>query len=325
MLKEICNVLQKLKLEESNVITSLSLAALCPVLPQGEGREKRGERREEKREKEMGEVKKELASKLAKFSPSLQPVKDLLGEVAVALKNNGYGVKVCEVRSEWRSIVGSSEPELHIPFEVGLFWDPVFNVPFIPGTSIKGAVRSAFEELLARDLMSSNIPEKEIKERVEEEVKRVFGAGGVSAGLVGFTDAYPVSAEERLLEPDVVTPHYPGKRDELEAEPTPNVFVTIARGVTFRFYVFYVPRGGIPGRREVGDGLRFAEKLDQSSGRSDLLLGNLADQWVDDLGLNVVPLVDRAILYAFAKGVGAKTSVGYSRFAVVRYEEYRGS
>jgi CRISPR-associated protein Cmr6 len=301
-------------LEESNVITSLSLAALCSVLPQGEGREKRGERREEKREKEMGEVKKELASKLAKFSPSLQPVKDLLEEVAVALKNNGYGVKVCEVRSEWRSIVGSSEPELHIPFEVGLFWDPIFNVPFIPGTSIKGAVRSAFEELLARDSASSNI---------SKDADRVFGAGGVSAGLVGFTDAYPVSTEERLLEPDVVTPHYPGKPNELEAEPTPNVFVTIARGVTFRFYVFYVPRGGIPGRRE--GGLRFAEKLDQSSGRSDLLLGNLADQWVDALGLNVVPLLDRAILYAFAKGVGAKTSVGYSRFAVVRYEEYRGS
>lgn len=317
MLEEICNVLQKLKLEESNVITSLSLAALCSVLPQGGGREGR-----EKKEK-MGEVKKELASKLASFSPSLQPVKDLLDEVAAALKNNGFGVKVCEVRSEWRSIVGSSEPELHIPFEVGLFWDPVFNVPFIPGTSIKGAVRGAFEELLARDLMSSNIPEGEIQRRVEEEVKRVFGAGGVSAGLVGFTDAYPVSAEERLLEPDVVTPHYPGKRNELEAEPTPNVFVTIARGVTFRFYVFYVPRGGIPGRRK--GGLRFAEKLDQSSGRSDLLLGNLADQWVDALGLNVVPLLDRAILYAFAKGVGAKTSVGYSRFAVVRYEEYRGS
>jgi CRISPR-associated protein Cmr6 len=314
-------------LEESNVITSLSLAALCSVLPQGEEREKRGDRRErrgeKKRGKEMGEVKKELASKLAKFSPSSQPVKDLLEEVAVALKNNGYGVKVCEVRSEWRSIVGSSEPELHIPFEVGLFWDPVFNVPFVPGTSIKGAVRSAFRELLARDLMSSNIPVNEIRERVEEEAKRVFGAGGVSAGLVGFTDAYPVSAEERLLEPDVVTPHYPGKRNELEAEPTPNVFVTIARGVTFRFYVFYVPRGGIPGRRK--GGLRFAEKLDQSSGRSDLLLGNLADQWVDALGLNVVPLLDRAILYAFAKGVGAKTSVGYSRFAVVRYEEYRGS
>jgi CRISPR-associated protein Cmr6 len=275
------------------------------------------------RDYKLGEVKKEVAAKLAGFLADLRYVKSYTEEVGNALRSNGYGVKVCEVRSEWRSIVGSSEPELHIPFEVGLFWDPVFNVPFIPGTSIKGAVRSAFRELLARDLMSSNIPVNEIRERVEEEAERVFGAGGVSAGLVGFTDAYPVSAEERLLEPDVVTPHYPGKRNELEAEPTPNVFVTIARGVTFRFYVFYVPRGDIPGRRK--GGLRFAEKLDQSSGRSDLLLGNLADQWVDALGLNVVPLLDRAILYAFAKGVGAKTSVGYSRFAVVRYEEYRGS
>ena len=269
----------------------------------------------------LGELKKGLAAKLARFSPDLRPVESSLNEMESALLSNGYRVKRCDVKSEWRAVVGSSEPELQIPFEVGLFWDPVFNVPFIPGTSIKGAVRSAFEELLSRDLASRGETEEVIREVVRREAERVFGAPGESAGLVGFTDAYPVSYEGLLLEPDVVTPHYPGKRDELEAQPVPNVFVTIARGVTFRFFVFYVPGRGIPGRREVREGLRFAERLGQDSGRCDMFLGNLAEHWKETLELSVVPLLDRAILYAFAKGVGAKTSVGYSRFTVVRYEE----
>ncbi len=35
--------------------------------------------------------------------------------------------------------------------------------------------------------------------------------------------------------------------------------------------------------------------------------------------VDVIPWVDRAVLYAFAKGVGAKTNLGYSRFEVQEY------
>ncbi|MCC6004283.1 MAG: type III-B CRISPR module RAMP protein Cmr6 [Thermofilum sp.] len=275
----------------------------------------------------MGEVKRNVAASLAKFKPDLTPIENLLKEVAAALKSNGYRVKVCEVTTEWRSIAGTSESGFHIPFEVGLFWDPVYNVPYIPGTSIKGAIRWAFKELLARRLQASQSAEEEAREKVEAESERIFGSGGEEghAGLVGFTDAFPIKTSENLLEPDVVTPHYQGKPNEWEIQPVPNVFVTVAKGVTFRFYIFYVPPQGIPGRRKVrGKSLRVINKLNNKSGDADIFSGNLAEQPESLLDPGLVPLVDLAVLYAFGMGVGAKTSAGYSRFAVARYEEWSG-
>ncbi|MFN7106488.1 MAG: hypothetical protein ACK4M3_07920, partial [Pyrobaculum sp.] len=53
-------------------------------------------------------------------------------------------------------------------------------------------------------------------------------------------------------------------------------------------------------------------------------LGSQVDIYEGDLAsanvtVDVLPLVDKAVLYAFARGVGAKTSVGYSRFRLVNY------
>ena len=37
----------------------------------------------------------------------------------------------------------------------------------------------------------------------------------------------------------------------------------------------------------------------------------------------LLPWIDRAVIYAFAKGIGAKTSLGYSRFLIVTYKLIR--
>jgi len=272
----------------------------------------------------LGELKRELAKRLVTARTQLGMDK-VLEEVKKALESNGFHVKVLEFKSTWRSLVGASESSFSIPFEVGLFWDPVYNLPFIPGTSIKGAVRMAFAQLLAKRLNIVGTTNQVKDSRVLSEVARVFGEGGESghAGLVGFVDAYPIKYDERLLDPDVVTPHYQDAKNELEAQPIPNVFIAMSRGITFRTMLFYVPPEGIPGRRESKKHtLKVVNSIGDNSGLADIFRGNLASQIKDTerLDPDTIPLLDLSVLYAFAMGVGAKTSVGYSRFEVIKYE-----
>lgn len=243
--------------------------------------------------------------------------------VGKALALSGYRVKVCTVRALARVVIGTGGPFGVVPFEVGVSFDPVLNVPYLPGTALKGAFRHALVELVERyQGMSAS--------QAERVAESYFGSGR-SAGLVGVTDAYPVEPgiDGLLFEPDVVTPHYPGARDELEVEPSPVPFLAIARGVKFRFFVYY--------NKDVrvweGDRIGAVRRLDWSS------VGELTGYAVleDDLGealgrvrrgasgkaAQALPWLDGAVLYAFAKGVGAKTGVGYSRFEVVEYRPFR--
>lgn len=115
-----------------------------------------------------------------------------------------------------------------LPFEVSLAWDPIFNVPFIPSSSIKGSVRAYFEEV------GTSINDYSVDD--------LFGSIETE-GLVRFTDAYPVTCKRNLLEPEVVTPHYHEVKeliDEASSTPIPVVFITIPPGVTFRLLLIGV-------------------------------------------------------------------------------------
>ncbi|MEM2922354.1 MAG: type III-B CRISPR module RAMP protein Cmr6, partial [Candidatus Bathyarchaeia archaeon] len=180
--------------------------------------------------------------------------------------------------------------------------DPTLNVPYIPGSTIKGAVRAGVFDLLLK--------QKASKEDVERECKRLFG-DNESASLIGFTDAYPVKKGEKgyLLYPDVMSPHY--KSDtatELDVSPTPIIYLTIAPGTQFQFYLFY--------KRERGGGEKKRQLSVKDSQDSDL-----AETPVQDLSR--LGILDRGLLYSFYRGVGAKTSVGYSRFEILSYEPAR--
>lgn len=231
---------------------------------------------------------------------NLDRVRAHLDEVKSALLANGYSVKRCKVVTEGRGLVGTGEAFGRVLFEVGLSFDQLLNVPVIPGRSLKGAFRHA---LAAR--------------RGEQEAERVFGRAG-EVGLVGVTDAYPVEVGERLFEPDILTPHYPetGRVEtELDVEPNPVPFLTVAPGVRFEFYVYYDKK--LPaalGRRT----LRASEGLD---GNADILAGDLAEavRGAGERAADALPLVDYAVVYALTRGVGAKTSLGYTRFRLLEY------
>jgi len=263
----------------------------------------------------------------------LDHIKEYLQSVRKALLANGYRVKVCKVGASSRVLVGASEALGKIPFEVGLFFDPILNVPFIPGSSLRGAFRHALKALLERGGRN----EKE----AEKIAETIFGSTEWS-GLVGVTDAYPIKPgiNDYLFEPDVLTPHYPEAKTELDVSPNPVPFLTIARGVEFEFYIYFnkeiyreeSKRLGQEAKRRYAElGVVSTHELKNARNTSldnvvryAVFSGDLAEavRKLKSMGIdvaNVIPWIDRAVLYAFARGIGAKTSTGYSRFEVIEY------
>jgi len=162
-----------------------------------------------------------------------------------------------------RGISGIGSSFGQVPFEVGLNFDPILNMPYILGSSIKGAVRAAFNTYFKEN--------KDIEDKL---------FGDTSVGLVRFSDAYPISLGRYglLLYPDVITPHYSNAKDELTVTPNPIVYLTIAPETKFIFYVYWR-------KNSLSNSEKYMLKL--------------------------------ALLLALARGIGARTSVGYSSFKVL--------
>jgi CRISPR-associated protein Cmr6 len=157
-----------------------------------------------------------------------------------------------------------------MPLEIAISWDPVLNLPYIPSSSLKGAVRAWLEVNNVRRIDGVDIGD-------------VFGRAGekeAHISLAVFTDAYPVSCVNKLIEPDVISPHYKGEDiAEVDANPVPLVFPTIAPGTTMKFIL----------------ALRFS--LDNKQLLDPQKAVNIAQH----------------VVKALENGVGAKTSVGYGR------------
>ncbi len=205
-----------------------------------------------------------------------------LDTVVVAARRACYNVLVFKARLEPQSklLTGASTGVLSGVFEVGLSWDHVYDLPFIPGSSLKGAVRTVAEELL------SNKPDG------HRLVGALFGSVG-SSGCIEFFDAYPIEAS-KLLEADVITPHYYRGGEvvnhELEAQPVPVVHVSVAPGTVFSIVVAHRCTGTV--LRSVSNALNV--KVDPP----DLILAIL-------IGL------------ALRSGIGARTTKGYGVFRLI--------
>ena len=106
----------------------------------------------------------------------------------------------------------------YMPPEIGLAWHPLFNAPYIPATTLKGALRAGARR------GACGLPPADL-----------FGYVGQVGALV-ITDALPTSSA--AVEPDVIMPHYkePDVRED-RAEPTPLVFPVVKPGATFDFFV----------------------------------------------------------------------------------------
>lgn len=250
----------------------------------------------------VDEDKRRLLEDMAEASRNLfhdckDKIMGMMDNVGSALVGAGYETRLVRAELTSRGSFGISSEFGLVAFEQGLSFDPYLNIPFIPGSSIKGAVRNAYLDLCHSKRKLSS-------EDAENACKLIFG-GENTAGLVGFTDAYPIEAGENgfILYPDVITPHYKDVKTELDVNPNPIVHLTIAPGTVFQFFVYWRRRGNRELR--VGGGVNAEISLDPKPTLAEL------------------GLLDLSVLYALKLGLGAKTLVGYSTFKVVEYRPFR--
>jgi CRISPR-associated protein Cmr6 len=230
-----------------------------------------------------------------------------LEKIKEALLSLDYEVRSVKIKAISLVLVGASENFGKIPFEIGLYFDWLLNVPYISSSTIKGAVRAGVYELLVNDFKKSKRIDN-AENKAESECRRLFG-DNKCMGLIGFTDAYPIEEGEKgyMFFPDVMTPHYSEETtSELEVSPTPITYLAIMPDTLFQFYLFY---------KKERKSIKEVRQLDIRNFK-DADLAEEPIPHVDELGI-----VDRGLLYSFYKGVGAKTSVGYSKFEVVSYEK----
>ena len=123
-------------------------------------------------------------------------------------------------------------------YEVSIALHHIYGTPYIPGQSLKGAVRNF--------VIAEHFGKNEDEALKDKEFCAIFGKQD-GAGKVMFYDVYPENGFK--LEKDTMTPHYSdyysGKNEwptDTE-EPTPIPFLAIPGNVKFRFFLG-VKKGG---------------------------------------------------------------------------------
>jgi len=196
-----------------------------------------------------------------------------------------YGYKTIDIRAKLisRGLFGIGSPFGRNIYEVGLFLDTFLNVPYIPGSEIKGAIRSAWRVLQENKMFSGY-----------NELENIIFGSPEQIGATIFFDAYPIdisrSEGNYLIIPDVISPHYAGEDEkaihEAKAMPIPIQFLVVAPSTVFEFII----------------GIRY----DVFKTREILK--------------EAIRRLGAATYLAFSRGIGAKTMVGYTRFAIENIE-----
>ena len=181
--------------------------------------------------KELLQLRREVfkdvrdASTRDKILPLLTGVNEYLNEIVEGYTQAGYRLLMdVKLKLMSRLLIGTNEPYLKGLFEVGLCWNPFLNLPYIPASSIKGVVSfSAHNIGYSTEAFES---EKEASELI-------------------FIDSYPVDCDEKLLDIDIITPHYVEVErsiKETNVKPRPIPFLVVAKGVVFRFIILQSKR-----------------------------------------------------------------------------------
>ena len=163
------------------------------------------------------------------------------GQVGTARQIDEYALRLRRLveRRRGRAAVFTTEARFVTglgrshPVENGFAWHPTLGTPYVPGSSVKGLVRS----WAPLDAEPPN----------EETLDRLLGSAG-KAGTLCFLDAVPTAPVR--LEADVMTPHYAGWTEQEPPgdwrSPTPIPFLATAAETPFLF--------GIIACRPVEDG-----------------------------------------------------------------------
>lgn len=157
---------------------------------------------------------------------------------AAAIAPNG--LIQADLTPDWRLVTGMGEASV---YETNMTLHPIYGIPYIPASSIKGILRhylAEFEE--GRTLIEKIFGENDEKSTT----------GKPMLGQYIFFDAFPTKAPR--IELDVMTPHYPKYYGEGQPpadwqSPTPIHFLTVGQGTPFRFLIG-LPNDGLKKKLE---------------------------------------------------------------------------
>lgn len=215
------------------------------------------------------------------------------------LRQAGWQVASIPLATDWRLISGLG---IAHPFETGFVFDRTYGVPYLPGSSVKGAARAWAEET------GWTYPECELLFGPDQHPPR--GQNGIkpfvaSRGHVVFFDAYPVTWP--ALELDILNPHYKKYYESKTGttppadwlSPEPTYFLTVKAGTKWEFVV------GVP-------------SLDRSSEATVCQMVSVlecADPGEEAIQQALERKAKEAVQGAATElGLGGKTAVGYGYF-----------
>lgn len=147
-------------------------------------------------------------------------------------RSAGWEVREHTARPAWRFVSGLG---MASPLEVNLVVHRIGGFPYIPGSSIKGAVRAYAEGEVGQPPARPDAEAGGLDPRIVE----VFGAHD-RQGQVVFFDAIPANAPR--LELDVINVHYPEYYSDKKPpadwqSPVPVLFLAVGRSTSFTFAV----------------------------------------------------------------------------------------
>jgi CRISPR-associated protein Cmr6 len=212
----------------------------------------------------------------------LNCVKGVSDRQYAAIKDAGLILEDIEFSVDWRLIVGLGNESV---YETSITLHHVHGFPYIPGSAVKGIVRSWIITELFYEVGDNDAEKRALD---DEGFRAIFGTTE-EAGKVRFFDAYPTT--QPVIETDIMNPHFgdyygdqTGKISPADyLTPVPIPFLTV-KDTTFRFVL----------------GIR-------KSGNGDIPESSLLEQ-----GRPLLDVAGRWLKKALSEhGIGAKTAVGY--------------
>lgn len=248
------------------------------------------------------QLKEEFLGKALDFHLRTDTSMKIIDEIKKAYSHLGVPYIQATLRATTKVLPGSSAGLGFLITDIGINWDPLLDLPYIPGSTLKGAVRSFAESLISKRSSSENLGD------VSKLVESLFGKPGEDGfrGPLIFHDAYPVSG--RVLDMDLINPHYNaevgGIRSELDVQPKPVKHLVIGSNIEFSTIIS-------PSVNSLD------EETVSSVRQVASLLGVGPDGSVEILLLKIVAYL---LGGALEIGVGGRTLKGYGKLEVVGLE-----
>lgn len=169
---------------------------------------------------------REFSNRVA-LTPDFEKQQEMLQAIAQRWRAQAkhLGAVTCTARPQWRVIVGLST---NIVLEAGMTVDPVFGVPVIPGSALKGITRSYAQRVLGEPTDHLDV---QFGWQAEEQ-----GGCGDLIFLTG-VPVTPPRVERDVINP-VFTTYYRGQEAPASyLSPTPFFFLAVCKGSYYQFGV----------------------------------------------------------------------------------------